>query len=743
VSFLQELKRRNVVRVGIAYAVGAWLVLQLTEVLSELLKFPDSVGPIVVSVVAIGLPIVLVTAWVFELTPDGLKRETEVDRNQSITASTGKKLNVTIFALTAIALAYFIWESRFSDRQAPPAIAIDQQTGTALANEQAMALDPATEDVDKQSIAVLPFENRSNLEQDQFFVDGVHDDLLTTLARIGSLKVISRTSVRAYADTGKTIPEIASELGVATIMEGAVQRVGNTVRINVQLIDASTDQHLWAEIFDREMTTDNLFAIQSEISEKIAGALKTTLTEDEQRYFNRKPTENLGAYNAYLRGRQLAVKRNADDLEQALALFQEAVDLDPEFAEGWSAYAMATLWAANYGTLDPQEAFGLVKERAEKAMALNPELGEPWLIRAVFKNNGNDRQGAEADYQRALELSPNNALVHHWYANFLDDSSARLDEAFFHALRATELDPISSIDQLELADLYQKLGQFEEAEKHIQLVIDRDPEFSTSYQYMGLLKRETGQLDEALRMVLRSQAFNPRNFRLVVDEAWIILELDATDRLQQLRRKIEETENPLVSFMLESIIAIHRGNPKAAMENLLGAAKIATGAPFIKWFMGNTQIALEDYEAARLSMQEFEPRLWQRDSWRQAYPESMMLACIVAALMNRTGDPDLGNLLASEVIAYFENELPNYLAFPERYDATICYLETGQISEAVELVEKRLNNDFLDRWWYIEHDPLRRMLWNEPRVQNALDALAIRLKQQREQVRLWESEGTL
>ena len=295
-SFFAELKRRNVVRVGIAYVIGGWLLLQLTDVLSQLLALPEVVGRIIVLLVAIGLPVALFFAWAFEMTPEGVKREKDVDRSQSITNVTGQKLNNVIIGVLVVALTYFAIDKFLlaPDRAQPESDHLSQQTaGQSTTAEEKKALTPieaaaeAEAIISRQSIAVLPFDNRSNREEDQFFTDGIHDDLLTTIARIGSMKVISRTSVMEYKGTTKKIPEIAAELGVANILEGGIQRSGDQVRINVQLIDANTDEHLWAEIFDRELTAENLFAIQSEISQAIASALQATLSPEEAERINR------------------------------------------------------------------------------------------------------------------------------------------------------------------------------------------------------------------------------------------------------------------------------------------------------------------------------------------------------------------------------------------------------------------------------------------------------------------------
>jgi TolB-like protein len=238
-SLFNELKRRNVFRIGAAYVVGAWLLIQVTETIFPLFGFGDTPARLVVIVLAIGFIPSLIFSWVFEITPEGLKKDADIDHEESITQATGKKLDRIILVVLALALGYFAFDKFVLDPARDRSnIEIARQEGrTAALNES----------YGDKSIAVLPFDNRSNREEDQFFTDGIHDDLLTTIAKIGSMKVISRTSVMEYRDTIKKIPQIAQELGVANILEGGIQRSGNHVRINVQLIDAATDDHLWAE----------------------------------------------------------------------------------------------------------------------------------------------------------------------------------------------------------------------------------------------------------------------------------------------------------------------------------------------------------------------------------------------------------------------------------------------------------------------------------------------------------------
>ncbi|MCP5092653.1 MAG: hypothetical protein GY949_17205, partial [Gammaproteobacteria bacterium] len=256
-SILTELRRRNVIKVTVAYLAVGWLLVSIGDILFPLLNAPEWAFKVFLLVIAMGVPTVAVLAWVFELTPQGVKLEKDVDRSESITPETGRKLNFVVIAMLVAALSVSVYLNLTGERGG------DTTTG-----------DMGT----RKSIAVLPFRNLSTDPDNAFFADGIHDDLLTKLAHNGELKVISRTSVMEYRDTNKNLRQIGDELGVATVLEGAVQRVGNTVRINVQLIDAGTDDHLWANSYDRDMTTKNIFKIQNEIAKEISGALQATLT---------------------------------------------------------------------------------------------------------------------------------------------------------------------------------------------------------------------------------------------------------------------------------------------------------------------------------------------------------------------------------------------------------------------------------------------------------------------------------
>ena len=270
---------------AIAYAVSTWILLQLTDVLTQILGLPEWAPKLILLMLLVGFVPALIIAWAFELTPEGIKLEREVVRSESITPRTGRKLDYIIFVSLGLSLGYFIWESRFEQKSAEVETAKEAALIEEPVVETVEPVEPEIDlealDIDKNSIAVLPFANRSADAEDIYFTDGIHDDLLTQLSRIDAFSVISRTSVMEYRHTTKNLRQIAQELGVANVMEGSVQRAGERVRINVQLIDAYTDEHMWAEIYDRELTTNNLFDIQTEIAKAIAVALKATLTDSE------------------------------------------------------------------------------------------------------------------------------------------------------------------------------------------------------------------------------------------------------------------------------------------------------------------------------------------------------------------------------------------------------------------------------------------------------------------------------
>ncbi len=516
-SFFAELKRRNVFRVGIAYVVGGWLLLQLTDVLSQLLDLPDVVGRIIVLLVAIGLPVALFFAWAFEMTPEGVKREKDVDRSQSITPQTGKKLNNTILLLMALAIAYLLFDKFMGS-------GTFTGTGTGVvsqtAGEPVNVPDPNVTPVEaiaqaeleapkaNNSIAVLPFTNRSANADDAYFTDGIHDDLLTQLAKIDAFSVISRTSVMEYRDTAKNLRQIGEELGVANILEGAVQRSGNRVRINVQLIDAISDEHLWAEVYDRELTTENLFDIQSEIAKSIASALKATLTDSEIESVSDVPTENVAAYELYLQGKRFQLGETEIGFDTAVDLYNEALKLDPGFKLAWVGLAYAYMnnyW--NYGA-DPADR-DRAREAIDRAKAIDSDFPELYMAEGFYHYWGLlDYDTAILYLDKAIALMPSNAEAHMWKGWALR-RAGRWQQALDSMQMAIKLNPRVTINLIETGQTFAYLGRFDEALEITEKAYTLEPNNFWNKSYLALLLIQIhGDTDRAETLIVGGQHTN-------------------------------------------------------------------------------------------------------------------------------------------------------------------------------------------------------------------------------------------
>jgi TolB-like protein len=715
-SLFNELERRNVFRVGIAYLVVSWLVLQVADVMIDNIGAPDWLFSGILLVLGIGFPIVLVFAWAFELTPEGIKRESEVDRSESIAPQTGKKLNNTILVLMALAIAYLLFDKFSGNRP--------DSVSTPAADVAQSAAQPETEpapdsppEISRQSIAVLPFDNRSARAEDEYFAEGIHDDLLTNLSRIGALKVISRTSVLRYRDTEQPIPEIARELGVATVMEGAVQRSGNQVRINVQLIDAATDEHLWAEIFDRELTAENLFAIQSEISEAIAGALQATLSPAEQQRVNARPTENLAAYDAYLRGRQLMATRNSEKLEEAIEEFRTAVTLDPQFALAWVGLADSFSLLSGYGSFPAHESVPLQEEALDKALAIDPGLGEAYASMSGVHEFHRRLQEAEAALQKAIELSPNYATAYQWYGLFLNQYPARANEQLALIRKAVELDPVSPIVQLNLGAGYLSIGEVNASRQHYLRLAELHPAFSRTYWALSRLEASFGgRLDEALRYAIEGRRNDPGGLLNSNREANIYTQLGDEQAAQRVLSRMEEmnADHPLTINRTVNLAA-QFGSKPAVRETLnwalpkleqLGAFDVRTA---------RIALVLGDLDWAKALYLKANPEWGEQDSWDALLAREFDEACIVSWVFDHTGDPELGEALRRAAMRYFDEYLPAVTRHPDVHNPELCYLAEGDKEKALVSLETQFAHGHLDSWKLRHQLPLYDPLRDDPR----------------------------
>ncbi|HEY5776758.1 MAG TPA: tetratricopeptide repeat protein [Xanthomonadales bacterium] len=504
-SFFSELKRRNVFKVAAAYLIVAWLLLQISDTLVPALHLPEWFNSGVAFLLIIGFPIAIIFAWAFEMTPEGLKKEKDIDRSQSVTAHTGKRLNTTILLLMAMAIAYLLFD-KFSgtrpDSSSTPATEVAHSV--VQQNPEPAPVAVATDT--RQSIAVLPFANRSNVEDDLFFTDGIHDDLLTQLAKIDGLKVISRTSVMEYRGTTKKIPQIAAELGVATILEGGIQRAGNRVRINAQLIDVAHDEHLWAETYDREMTIENLFDIQSDITRAIVAAVKLELSDEQVQALADAPTANLEAYEAYLRARAAINRADyvADKFFDALPWAEQAVELDPGFTEGWAILTEVHGQLYWIGADPTEERKARAADALAKTLQTGPGTAPAHAAQALWHYRF-DRDFAAAlnEYVNALALRPGDTA---WMV-YKALSQRRLgdwDGAIVTFEQILAIDPVNVWAMAQMASTYSFMQDWATLSRRLDDWVLRFPDSDDLrserfWTYMNL-----GQMDQALNMVRSS-----------------------------------------------------------------------------------------------------------------------------------------------------------------------------------------------------------------------------------------------
>ena len=449
-SLFQELKRRNVIRIAILYVVSSWVLLQLTDVLSSLLNVPEFAGSIVIMLLLLGFFPALIFAWVYEMTPEGLKREVDVDRSQSTTPDTGKKINVVIVVLLVIAISGLI-----ADRLIP-------ESGVAKDPVLAESLDAAEAPIDDLSIAVLPFADLSPTGDQEYFTDGLSEELLNLLVRVDDLHVASRTSAFAYRGSTLSIPEIARALRVGHILEGSVRKDGERIRITAQLIEAETDRHVWSENFDRELV--DIFAIQDEIANAIVRELTGKLGVGGERTISVEAvTENLDAYEMYLTARELFLKRT--ELPESIRLFRQAIELDPSFARAWEGLAAVEAvgndWIPDGIDHDP-----LAKEAAEKALSLDPDLSMPLAVL------GSVAMSADYDYIGSID--------------YID--------------AAIEKDPKNTTAWLWLGIRQYSLGFFEEAIESLRMCLSIDPGYLNCRQHLAHVYLIIGDADTALEL---------------------------------------------------------------------------------------------------------------------------------------------------------------------------------------------------------------------------------------------------
>jgi TolB-like protein/Tfp pilus assembly protein PilF len=432
-AFWQELKRRRVGKVAVAYGAVAWGVTEAASVVLPALYVPEWAMTFIVVFLLVGFPIAMVLAWVFDATPDGIQRTEPLPdvppRNRVLTrAAYGAAVLIAMAGL-----AYLLYERGLGRAQAADG---------------------------HSSIAVLPFANLSGDPAQDYFSDGMSEELLNLLARVPGLQVAARTSAFAYKGKNVDIRQVGRELGVETVLEGSVRQAAGEVRITAQLIDAETGFHLWSETYDRKL--EDIFAVQDEIAQAIVERLRIQLAPKEQQLAQREqpPTRDVEAYELYLQGQAIWKRRGEDNLRRAIELYQQALARDPAFARAHAALASAYVVLPGYSEAEDDEEQFLPKaeDAARQALAIDPKIGEAHAVLAQINSDRGNLLDAESGFFFAISLEPNAPTPHHWYSILLN-KVGRLDEALEQARRAFELDPSSPILASNLANAYLLRGE--------------------------------------------------------------------------------------------------------------------------------------------------------------------------------------------------------------------------------------------------------------------------------------------
>lgn len=645
-----------------------------------------------------------------------------VDR-QNDQAPRGKKWLLSLGAIIVVVAVLLIWR----------------------ATETSDAESPATAP-QRPSIAVLPFANRSSNPDDAFFVDGIHDDLLTHISKISGIKTISRTSVMRYRGSTKSIPEIAGELGVSAILEGGVQRDGNSIRINIQLIDTESDTHLWSEIYQRELSAGSIFAIQNEIAGAISVALEAILTPMELKRLSFIPTQSLEAYESFLLGRRHMAKRVEDSLVTAIKYFSTAIEIDSQYALAWASLGEAYLLQGEGS--DRYEFQEKAKAAAEMALTIDPGLGEVYATLAMLEWNLGDEAGAEKFFLKSIELAPNYATNYHWYSILLR-AQGRLDEALEMISAAVQLDPMSPAIRQFLAVVYRSEGRHEEALEELELAITIDPNFAHAYDAIATIEYQVfNRMARAARAFVKNIELNPASpggyaflgqlylelgepgrSRILFDESHKLDPVSSSASWGQLLLQVYQADLDAINASAEIILSVHH---KSRWEAQFTVAQLR-----------NQAIINEQIAQAKMV-------------YSQRYPELLEDAEVVIGLHNYRAAIDLSLVLQKSGEEKSANELldkcQDFISERPRLgwwggfwvsDVQILALQ-GRKAEALTALQRAVDEGWRSLWWYyLKYDPNLESIRSEPAFQAVLAEIKADMANQMQRIRDMEQSGEI
>lgn len=677
-SLIQELKRRNVFRVALVYIVVSWLLMQIGDVMFPALLLPEWTPTLLIAFLILGFPLVVVFAWAFELTPDGVTRTSDVPEEQSITADTGRKINFMIIGVLALAVVFLLVKDYLRpDTPAPT---------------EAVAID--------HSIAVLPFKNQSaNTENAEFFAGGLHDELLTLLSHIGDLRVISRTTVERLGPE-LSITEIGEMLNVSTVLEGQVQRAGDRLRINVQLIDTTNEGHLWANTYDRELTAENIFDVQSDIARTITDALHAEISPADEVLLGSVPTTNTAALEKYLLGVQLWKRQTYSALSDAIGYLNEATTLDPGFAAAWVALAKAYTSAYQTGAITTEELLAGAEPAVANAMRIDPLQAAAHTQQAVLQLARGDFEGAQQSFEQALAIDAYDSVAVGEYAFFLRNSG-RPEEAIPHVMRALENDPLSTELLFQLGKAHMHAGRPERFLELTARMREIDPSVINGYTGTMQAYLWLGEIDQAVQWFIKSIGFDPLDHENWAHMAIHLDELGdpvAADRALHRASEI----GPGTPALLKCQVMVHLLRGEVELATSLAEEALAANLDD-RW--GSDWVFMRTLRDAALDAGNFDSVLdLYRDRAPQAFePEPVITIDTVGyaqdaiLLLQYSGNDEQADKLIATMLELYDRLNPNRV---RGYAAAIVDVEMLALAGESDQALTRLQEAF-DSGWFV------------------------------------------
>ena len=727
-TFISELRRRNILRAAAAYALIAWIIIEAGSVLMPTFGASPGAFQIYVIVVLGGFVLSLALAWIFEITDQGVKLDRDVDRSGPRDRQSHQHMNAVIIGLLILALAVSITFNVTDIRGGPPL--------PVAASE-------------RMSIAVLPFHNRSSDPDNLLFADGIHDDLLTRLANNKSLRVISRTSVMEYRNTTKKLPRIGEELGVDTILEGSVQRVGDTVRINMQLVDAASDEQVWAKVYDRNLTMQNIFAIQTDISAAISRALRAELIPANEGRMSRIPTDNLIAYNRYNEARSQMAKRERLAALDAKLKFEEAIEIDPEFADAYAGLATSILLLyINHQAIDQDEAYRLSEAAIDTALALDPELADAYATLGLLKLQiwmntriGSENFEAAAAFSNALELNPNHASAYMWFAS-LRQAEAKYNEAIELFEKSIEVDPLGRIPYASLPKLYAQLNQNAEALRLWIRAIEIHPDWPTPYEYIAVHLYALGRPDESLAWYYRVLDLTDSPAEAGNLSLGIYVDFGDIERARSIASSIPQ-DHPLFD-MTDAFGLLFDQNPKGALTSMLAALEQKPNRPpFVYEIVADTALLAGDLDTARKFVLLHNPVL-ASDSELVINKFTMKSVVALAYIARQKGDTQKSYDMLTRALPVVQAQPRLGITGHGILDVQI-FATLGRVEDAISALEEAVSEGFrstlIFNTWSIRADPYLKSLENNGRFIALLETIDLDLRRMRENATAAEDSG--